>query len=176
MRAPVRRNSGFTILEIIVVLLLMTILAATVLGRSVLPAKDKLDLGSATEKLRLQVRYAQAQAMKRSDTVWGIKSIDNRYWLFTGLDPNDTAKQQRIPGGDYVGTANTVNAGNMGVVVSDFTVFFDRIGKPYRAYVSYTNPAANTEWGQGNTPTSFTVTGAGETRTIDISPETGMVQ
>ncbi len=171
-----RRNSGFTILEIIVVLLLMTILAATVLGRSVLPAKDKLDLGSATEKLRLQVRYAQAQAMKRSDTVWGIKSNDNEYWLFSGLDPDDAAKQHRIPGADYAGTSNKVNGSNLGVFVSGFTVFFDRIGKPYRAYTSYTNPAANTEWGQGNTPTGFTVTGAGETRTIDISPETGLVQ
>jgi prepilin-type N-terminal cleavage/methylation domain-containing protein len=173
----VRKNSGFTILEIIVVLLLMTILAATVLGRSVLPAKEKIDLGSATEKLRLHVRYAQAQAMKRSDTVWGIKSNNNEYWLFSGLDPDDAAKQHRIPGADYVGAGNKVNGSNMGVVVSSFTVFFERrIGKPYRTYTSYSNPAANAEWGQGNTPTNFTVTGGGETRSIDISPETGLVQ
>ena len=99
-----RRHSGFTILEIIVVLLLLTILAATVLGRSVLPAKDKLDLSSATEKLRLQLRYAQAQAMKRSDTVWGIKCNDNVYWLFRGTDPDNPTNQVRLPGADYTGT------------------------------------------------------------------------
>jgi prepilin-type N-terminal cleavage/methylation domain-containing protein len=172
----VRRHSGFTILEIIVVLLLLTILAATVLGRSVLPAKDKLDLSSATEKLRLQLRYAQAQAMKRSDTVWGIKCNDNVYWLFRGTDPDNPTNQVRLPGADYTGTITSVRAGDMGVTVQSFTVFFDRIGKPYRAYTSYTNPAANTEWGQNNTPTNFTLTGGGETRTIDISPETGLVQ
>ena len=172
-----RRHSGFTILEIIVVLLLMTILAATVLGRSALPAKDKLDLSSATEKLRLQLRYAQAQSMKRSDTVWGIKCSDNQYWLFRGLNPDDANSQIRIPGADYTTNDNKVRPGDQGITVGSFTVFFERrIGKPYRAYVSYTTPSSNTEWGQNNTPTSFTLTGGGETRTIDISPETGLVQ
>jgi prepilin-type N-terminal cleavage/methylation domain-containing protein len=170
----VRRHSGFTILEIIVVLLLLAILAATVLGRSALP--DKLDLSSATEKLRLQLRYAQAQAMKRSDTVWGVKSLDNVYWLFKGINPDDPANQVRLPGADYTGASTTVSAGNMGVIVSGFTVFFDRIGKPYRLFVRYSQTGPNIEWGQNNTPTNFTVTGGGETRTIDISPETGLVQ
>jgi hypothetical protein len=153
---------------------LLTILAATVLGRSALP--EKLDLSSATEKLRLQLRYAQAQAMKRSDTVWGIKCNDNLYWLFRGTDPDDINNQMRLPGAEYTTAVNKVSPGGVGVVVQNFTVFFDRIGKPYRAYVSYTNPSANTEWGQNNTPTNFTLTGGGETRTIDISPETGLVQ
>jgi prepilin-type N-terminal cleavage/methylation domain-containing protein len=156
----VRRHSGFTILEIIVVLLLLSILAATVLGRSALP--EKLDLSSATEKLSLQLRYAQAQAMKRSDTVWGIKCNDNMYWLFRGTDPDtlDPTKRLRLPGADYTTNDNNVRP-SAGIIVSGFTVFFDRIGKPYRAYTSYTNPAANTEWGQNNTPTNFTLTGGG---------------
>ena len=108
-----RRHSGFTILEIIVVLLLLTILAATVLGRSALP--DKLDLNSATEKLRLQLRYAQAQAMKRSDTVWGIKCNDNVYWLFRDTNPDDTNNQFRIPGADYTTADNKVRPGSVGV-------------------------------------------------------------
>ena len=75
-----RRSSGFTIIEIIVVLLLMSILAATVLGRSV--TTSNLDLNSATDKVRNQLRFAQAEAMKRSDTVWGINSSGTEYWLF----------------------------------------------------------------------------------------------
>jgi type II secretory pathway pseudopilin PulG len=56
-------------IEIVVVLLLMGILAATVLGRSI--TSSNLDLNSATDKVRNQLRFAQAEAMKRSDTTWG---------------------------------------------------------------------------------------------------------
>jgi len=66
----VRRPSGFTIVEIVVVLLLMSILAATVIGRSI--TSSDLDLNSATDKIRNQIRYAQSQAMKRTDAVWGM--------------------------------------------------------------------------------------------------------
>ena len=59
-----RRSPGFTIIEIIVVLLLMSILAATLLGRSV--TTSNLDLNSATDKVRNQLRFAQAEAMKRA--------------------------------------------------------------------------------------------------------------
>ncbi len=166
-----RSPSGFTIFEIIIVLLLMSILAATVLGRSALP--EKLDLNAAVEKIRLQLKYAQAEAMKRSDTVWGMRCNDNQYWLFRDLDPNNSANQLRLPGADYLGSSNAVNAANMGVIVSGFLVYFDRLGKPYSSYTSYTNPASNAPL--ANTLT-ITITGAGDTRTITITPETGLVQ
>ena len=108
-----RRNSGFTILEIIVVLLLMAILAATVIGRSALP--DKLDLNSATEKLRLQLRFAQAQAMKRSDKVWGVKSSGTEYWVFRDTTPDNPSNEFRVPGGDYPTTANRIREADLGV-------------------------------------------------------------
>jgi prepilin-type N-terminal cleavage/methylation domain-containing protein len=165
----VRRNSGFTILEIIVVLLLLAILAATVLGRSALP--DKLDLNSATEKLRLQLRFAQGQAMKRPDPyVYGIKSLDNAYWFFKDNTPDDSAKQLRIPGADYTASDNKVHASTMGVTISGFTVYFDRLGKPF---TDYTNPTTNTPL--ANTMT-ITISGSGDTRAITITPETGLVQ
>ena len=166
-----RRNSGFTIFEIIVVLLLMSVLAATVLGRSALP--EKLDLNAATEKIRLQLKYAQSEAMKRSDTVWGIKSLDNVYWLFKDLNPDNAANQLRLPGGDYTAADNRVRAGTMNVSLSGFTVFFDRLGKPYSSYASYSNPAANTPL--ANTLT-ITISNGADTRTITVTPETGLVQ
>ena len=67
-----RRSTGFTIVEIIVVLLLMSILAATLLGRSI--TTGTIDLNSATDKIRNQLRFAQSQAMKRHKIPsWGIK-------------------------------------------------------------------------------------------------------
>jgi MSHA pilin protein MshC len=164
----VRRNSGFTIVEMIVVLVLMTILAATVIGRGV--TTQMLDLNSATEKLRNQIRYAQAQAMKRSDTVWGIKSSGSEYWLFRNTTPDIQANESRIPGGDYPATGNRISEANLGAVVTDFTIFFDRIGKPYTAY---TSPTVNTALSSNLT---ITLTSGGDSRTIRVTPETGFVR
>jgi len=61
-------------IEMVVVLLLMGIIAATVLGRSI--ATSDIDLNSETDKIRNHLRFAQAEAMKRSNTVWGIKSAE----------------------------------------------------------------------------------------------------
>ena len=158
-----RRSPGFTIVEIIVVLLLMSILAATLLGRSV--TTSNLDLNSATDKVRNQLRFAQAEAMKRSDTVWGVNSFGTEYWLFS----NSTANAVRIPGGDYPGAGNRISEADLGkgVTLSDFTVFFDRIGKPY-------SPDAATPI-SSPMPITVSVSG-GDSRTITITPETGLIR
>ena len=163
-----RRSSGFTIVEIIVVLLLMSLLAATLLGHSV--TTSNLDLNSATDKVRNQLRFAQAEAMKRSDTVCGVNSFGTEYWLFR----NTTAigNEVRIPGGDYPGAGNRINEADLGagVTLSDFTVFFDRIGKPYTAY---TSPTVNTPLA---IQMPITVSVPGDNRTITVIPETGLIR
>jgi len=161
-------------LEIVVVLLLMSILAATVIGRSV--TTSNLDLTSATDKIRNQIRFAQAQAMKsayEAYPVWGVKSAGTQYWIFRGMNPDLSANEVRVPGGDYPGSGNRINEADIGSTVSDFTVFFDRIGKPYTAYTSFTNPNANTPLAN---QMQITVTLGTENRTVIITPETGVVR
>jgi len=162
----VHRSSGFTLIEMVVVLLLIGIIAVTVLGRSI--TTSDLDLNSETDKIRNQLRYAQAEAMKRSDTVWGIKSSGNEYWLFRTTNPD--ANEVQLPGVDYSGGSNRITEAAIGVTVSDFTVFFDRIGKPYTAYTSETT----------NTPLAsqltVTVIAGSQNRTITVTPETGLVR
>lgn len=105
-----RRSSGFTIVEIIVVLLLMSILAATLLGRSI--TSSTIDLNSATDKIRNQLRYAQSQAMKRSDAVWGIQSDgSSQYWLFRATP--DSTVDVVIPGGDYASGSTQISFSNL---------------------------------------------------------------
>jgi prepilin-type N-terminal cleavage/methylation domain-containing protein len=159
------RSSGFTLIEMVVVLILMTIIAATVLGRSI--STGDMDLNSETDKIRNHLRFAQAEAMKRSDTVWGIKSAGNEYWLFRTIAPD--TNDVRLPGVAYSGASNRINEGDIGVTVSDFTVFFDRIGKPYTAY---TDESINTPLASQLT---ISVT-ASETRSITVTPETGLVR
>jgi len=152
-------------IEMVVVLILMTIIAATVLGRSI--TSSDLDLNSETDKIRNHLRFARAEAMKHSNTVWGIKSAGNEYWLFRTTNPD--TNEVRLPGVIYSGASNRISESDIGVTVSDFTVFFDRIGKPYTAYTSETV----------NTPLAAQLTigvTAGETRSITIAPETGLIR
>ena len=163
-----RRPSGFTIVEIIVVLLLMSILAATLLGRSV--TTSNLDLNSATDKVRNQLRFAQAEAMKRSDTVWGIQSDgSNQYWMFRAT--TTATEEVVIPGGDYASGSTRVSFTNLGADLNSFTVVFDRLGRPYKAQ---TNGVPSTPVTAGDNPI-VRVT-KGEERPINITPETGLIR
>ncbi len=170
-----RRPAGFTILEIIVVLLLIGIISAYILGRSL--TTTDLDLASATDQIRLQLRYAQSEAMKlayKDEPVWGIRATpgtDGEYWLFRGTNPGDATKEVRIPGADYRPGLNRVKTADLKVTLNDFTVFFDRIGKPYTAYSS---AAVNTP--VAGSPYTLTVTAGSGARDIAITPETGLVQ
>jgi type II secretory pathway pseudopilin PulG len=152
-------------IEMVVVMLLMTIIAATVLGRAI--TTSDIDLNSETDKIRNHLRFAQAEAMKRSNTVWGIKSAGNEYWLFRTNTPD--TNEVRLPGVVYSGASNRIGESDIGVTLSDFTIFFDRIGKPYTAYTNETT----------NTPLASLLTisvTAGETRSITITPETGLIR
>ena len=156
-------------LEIVVVLLLMSILAATVIGRSI--TTSNLDLPSATDKIRNQIRYAQAQAMKRSDTIWGIQSDSaiRQYWLFRASASG--AEEVVIPGGDYASGGTRIGFTALGADLNSFTLVFDRFGRPFNGHI---NGVPNNPVAPGDNP-KITVK-KGEEAPITITPETGLVR
>ena len=165
-----RNQHGFTLVEITAVLVLMAIISAYVIGRSV--NTEQIDIAAQTDRIRNQIRYTQAAAMKQYDEtlkVWGLKSNagTNQYWLFEGQNPDDISKQRNYPG-----EQNTkVSLADRGInSMTAFTLFFDRFGRPYTAYIDeITNvPLAG--------PLNIVISGSGQTRTIRLSPETGVAQ
>ena len=56
-----RNQHGFTLIEITAVLVLMAIISAYVIGRSV--NTGQIDLAAQTDRIRNQIRYVQAAAM-----------------------------------------------------------------------------------------------------------------
>ena len=165
-----RNQQGFTLIEITAVLVLMAIISAYVIGRSV--NTEQIDLAAQADRIRNQIRYTQAAAMKQYDEtlkVWGLKcdAGPNQYWLFEGQNPDDVSKQKNFPGEQ-----------NLKISLADrdidsmtaFTLFFDRFGRPYTAYTDETTniPLAN--------PLTITISADGQTRTIRVSPETGLAQ
>jgi prepilin-type N-terminal cleavage/methylation domain-containing protein len=157
-----RHQNGFTLIEITAVLVLMAIISAYVIGRSI--NTEQIDLAGQTDKIRNQIRYAQSTAMKRSDAIWGITGDTNQYWMFR----TNIGTPELLPG-----EQNTqIAIADLGIdsMTPAFTLFFDRIGKPYTAYTDETTntPLANN--------LTLTISDSGQSRTIRVIPETGLVQ
>jgi prepilin-type N-terminal cleavage/methylation domain-containing protein len=165
-----RNQQGFTLIEITAVLVLMAIISAYVIGRSV--NTEQIDLAAQTDRIRNQIRYTQAAAMKQYDEtlkVWGIKcdAGPNQYWLFEGQNPDDVSKQINFPGERNL----KISLAGLGVdSMTAFTLFFDRFGRPY---TNYTDETTNVPLGSQLT---ITISDDGQTRTIRVSPETGLAQ
>ena len=170
-------QKGFTLIEITVVLVLMAIISAYVIGRSI--NTEQIDLAGQTDKIRNQIRYAQSMAMKRSDRLWGIKcdSGAGQYWFFYATDPVDdnepdlTAQQVILPGENN----KKISLADLGIdnVSPSFTLFFDRLGRPYSAYTDETtnSPLNNTD----NTLT-INLTAGTQSRKFSVTAETGLVR
>ena len=160
-----RNQFGFTLIEITVVLVLMAIIAAYVIGRSI--GTEQIDLAAKTDKIRNQIRYAQSMAMKQSDEIWGITSNSNQYWMFKRvIGPPIIDTLVIMPGEQNA----QITLSDMGIdSLTNFTLFFDRIGKPYREYDT-------TQKTSLDNPLTIVVSAGTQSRDIRVIPETGLVQ
>lgn len=90
-------QSGFTLIEIITVLLIIGILTAVALSKS--GVTEDYTQAAETHKFINHLRYAQGKALK-SDDLWGVGFDQsggvNSYWLFRGNDKNQN--QSIFPG------------------------------------------------------------------------------
>ena len=157
----IRNNRGFTLVEIIVTLLLISIVATVVFQRSI--TTDQMNFASQFDKIQNQARYPQSMAMKRSEW-WGISCDTNNYWIFTGTNQSTVANHRQLPGQQ----STLISLSGVGINMSGFTIFFDEYGRPYNAV--WTTPLA----APGLT-VNLDDGGAGS-RSFTIEPETGLVK
>ena len=97
MSKLITANRGFTLIEIISVLLVIGILSAVAISRMVFSHQD-VDNTARVEKLKTQLRYAQSRAMN-TDEIWGIEFSGTSYHLFNGGNVSNTV---HLPGEDSV--------------------------------------------------------------------------
>ncbi len=147
---------GFTILEVVVVLILISIVSVVIISRTT--NIQQIDLGAQVDKVQAHIRYAHTMAMKRSDTIWGIKCDGTDYWLFKTNDPDTGSNQVRFLGED----SDKVPMPDMNA----FTLYFDKYGIPYTAY---TDESINT---RVSTPLLVQI----DSENFNITPETGFIQ
>ena len=88
-------KSGFSIVEVLVVLIIIGIVSVIIIGRSDV---DQTDLLAQTEVVKSHIRYAQSRAMN-SDRIWGIRCDDSgqMYWLFVD-GSSDVDNRRKLPG------------------------------------------------------------------------------
>jgi len=152
---------GFTTIEVIAVLIILGVIAGVVAYRFT-GGVAAYSVQSVAEEVKNHLRYAQTRAMN-SNAIWGVNFTDStHYTIFKDGDTSHTV----IPPG---ASSNTVNLGGSGVSLSSLgsgIVSFDDWGKPYTDA-----PAATAQSGTR----SLTVSGGGQTVTIQITPNTGYI-
>jgi prepilin-type N-terminal cleavage/methylation domain-containing protein len=163
-----KNDRGFTLIEIIAVLVIIGIVVAVAVG-SVMSTADTNRISQASV-VKNHIRYAQSIAMKRATIdvpVWGIRCDGAAYWLFNNITPDTPANQMIIPGEDNV----QISLANKKITLSAFSVFFDGNGRPYTAYTDATTNvplAAPLVVTIGSIP-------AGSFGTFSLAPETGFI-
>ena len=161
------RSLGFTLVELIVVLVLLGILAAVFIPRS---GNDAIILSTQAEQFAADIRYVQSLAMTQG---WsGVNA--RRYRInFTATTYNFT-DVSGVAVAHAGGTSGSV-AFSGGVSISPFPatglannlVSFDGIGAPY------TDASANTLLASTG---AITLVRGGTSRTVQIFAGTGMVR
>ena len=166
-----RNNHGFSLIEIVVVLVLISIIAATVFTRSI--SVTEVNYNGQVEKILNHIRYAKALAMKRGMTneLWGINCDGNFYWLFHILDRTDVGYIINMMDTPVIlpGEENEkVSFSKIGVSMDPFTVYFDKYG--HALYPSPFNPLSQDLAIEVTTADAEVLT-----KEIVITPETGFI-
>ena len=157
----IKNNSGFTMFEIITVLIVMGIITAFAVGRV---ADNKPELIAQKEVLKVHLRYAQSRSMNSNDN-YGIESNGNTYWLFR----ISSAFRVYFPGEQ----SDNIDLSALGLSLSmtdGNIVCFDSKGIPYTDFD--TSIAENLQDGDR----TLTLSSGSDSESITITQNTGFIQ
>lgn len=147
------RCDGFTLIEVITVLLIVGILASVVLSRG---APLNSELPARVGEVRSQLRYLQLMAMKNGINL-ALTCDGTNYWAH-----NSTNASLPLPGE----SAALISLADKKMQMTPFSISFDAFGIPYTG-----SPLAKLT----NNATTISITVGGKTDSLSVTPETGFV-
>nr|WP_144311533.1 prepilin-type N-terminal cleavage/methylation domain-containing protein [Desulfonatronospira thiodismutans] len=156
-------SRGFTMLEIVAVLVILGVLAAVAVNRFTdIGAKDV----AAANTLKVHLRYAQLRAMGDVND-WGIEIEADTYTLVrdNGNVPTGNSLPD-LPGAPYLPGEDSYKNENLDATLSpqDTIMFSAARGRPY---LEGSDPE--------NFPNPYEIT-VGNSQTINITTETGFIE
>ncbi len=156
----IKSNSGFTLIEVIAILIVMSIITAFAVGRV---ADNKPELIAQKEVLKVHLRYAQSRAMNSNDN-YGIQSdaTGDTYSLFRYNGASGVVIVN-FPGEG----ANHIDLSALGLSMdAGIIVSFDSKGIPYMDNLGTLQIGDRT----------LTLTSGSDSETITITQNTGFIQ
>ena len=149
-------DSGFTLIELIGVLILIAIISAVVVSRIGITSPD---LYAQAEILKTRIRYAQLKSFN-SERVWGVRIQGNKYWLFRD---GDLSNRVPFPGEE----SDTISIpSGMSISPNNMIISFNFKGVPCTDQ-SGGNPQ--------NTDRTITISSGGDSVSIQITKNTGFI-
>ena len=125
-KSPLRTQQGFTLIEVIAVLLLLGILLAVVVSRL---ADTSAELVAESEIVKVHLRFVQSRAMN-ADVPWGIRFDGGSYTMVvdgltsSGILPGESSATHTLAAGTVTATSNPVlfdqwgSPGNVDITVT----------------------------------------------------------
>ncbi|MEE9220767.1 MAG: GspH/FimT family pseudopilin [candidate division NC10 bacterium] len=154
------QEAGFTLIEIVIVVILVGIISALALPRFVSPSASL-----AARRLAADIQYAKGLAI-RLQTKSGVFFMDSSTYRVFQDDDVSTAAFDPVTGGNFEVSISGLFSD--ATLDSNFgnTLKFDALGTPLDGSdAPLTSPPAN----------EITITSGGETWTVTVEPNTGKV-
>lgn len=167
VKVRVMDRQGFTLIEVVLVILILAILAGVV----IVPSMDLRGVraGTVSRKLVSDIRYAQ-QMSNTTRIIHGVVIFSGSYTVFQNDNPGDPTRDPETGGGFVVPISGDFEGVTLSPVLGSSpnhdVVKFDSLGTPYR------RDGASMDGVSGNT---IIVSGGSVSRTVTIEPETGKV-
>lgn len=124
----IRNQDGFTMIEVICVLVIIGIIAVAAVVR--MTGKNNYDLNSQMEVIKEHLRLAQFRAMS-SSSPYGINiSSNTTYYLFQGIG---STTPLRLPGEDNATVSLTTKLSSLTITSAPQVITFNPYGSPVDA-------------------------------------------